>query len=581
MSGKYSDLMREEDVKRKRILLSAACIVVILTFCIGIGLSRLAVGNVDVTEGVEKIEEQSGEDVEAVEKRLLDAFAGEEPDLSGWKPSDEKKSNPAAEAASWKRWAGTEGMGAASFFLLFLLPVLALYYIVPKGGRNAMFAVLSAWIFAWGRPVPACIFALWAVLHYFGGFYIHVRRQRKRSAGWLPAVMAGVDLCVLTLLRVFAKEFLPVGTTWFLLGQLSYVIDVYKGRAEVQTSGGAYAAYSFFFPVMTAGPVLQYARMEKQLSGREETLGNFARGIQNMLTGLAKVLWIGDSMARIFVETGMAELAASGMGEQTAGRGAGAAAGLAVQASGTAAEAWIGTLALGAALYFTMSGLSDIARGLGRLFGFELPENFTYPYLAESMREFWRRCNRTLCGWFGTYIYAPLKAGLGTLPGRLAALFLTWILLGCCHGIALRFLLWGVFMGLLLVLETAFTGKLKAKLPKAVRILWQYLLVTAGWVILFAGTPDAMVQWFGRLAGIGTKGIVDTKALYLLKENWLVWLSACVGCTPFVKRIYMALVQRERQAHPWINALVFSILFLLCVTWILGGGGQYLPALAL
>lgn len=560
MSGKYTDPIQEEDLKRKKILLSVACMVVILTFCIGIALSRLAVGNVDVTEGVEKIQEQDGEDVAKVEELFEKKFKLKWPDLSGWE-QDQKETVSRHEKKDLMEMAASSGeMGMASFFFLFLLPVLALYYIVPKNGRNAMFAVLSAWIFAWGRPLHAFVLAAWSIVHYYGGFYLYIAKKRGKHPGRILTGLLVADVGILTLLRIYAKAFLPVCATWFVLGQMSYIIDVYTGRTKAQQSAGTYGAYSFFFPVMTAGPALQYAQMEPQLAGREETLGNFARGIQGMLIGLAKILFLGDSMARIFIETGVAETAT---------------------VSVTAVDAWLGTLALAFSLYFTLSGLSDIACGLGRMFGFELSDQFAYPYLAGSMREFWQKWNRGLGSWFGTYLYAPLKARLRTMPGRLFALLLTWVLLGCWHGTQLRFLLWGAYMGALLFLESAGTGRLKAKLPKVVQILWQLLLVLAGWVILFAGTPDQILLWFERLVGIGGSGIADMHALYLLKENAVIWLAALIGCTPAVRHIYMAMIQNEEKPHPWINALVFAELFFLCVTWILCGAGQYLQALSL
>ena len=378
-------------------------------------------------------------------------------------------------------------------FLFFFLPCTALLYFIGRGRRfrNGVLLCASLLFYAWGEPryVPVLLAA--AAVAWLGGLCMARGGRWRKPAFLLTVILLLGNLFFYKYLgfaaenlgRLLGRELsppavaLPLGISFYTFQILSYVIDLYRGQVGLQRSYFSLLLYVSFFPQLIAGPIVRYRSIEQALAERRESLEQIVRGLERFALGLGKKVLLANAAARI------AETIYAG---DPAVYGAGAL--------------WLAALAYTLQIYFDFSGYSDMAIGLGRIFGFDFPENFNYPYTALSITEFWRRWHISRSSWFRDYVYIPLGGNRVSRLRWLRNLLIVWALTGLWHGASWNFVLWGLYYGLLLAAEKLFLGRLLEKLPRLLRWALTFLVVMLGWVLFnltdFAQLADVLGRMF-------------------------------------------------------------------------------------
>ncbi|MDR1210042.1 MAG: MBOAT family protein [Clostridiales bacterium] len=447
-------------------------------------------------------------------------------------------------------------------FLYYFLPVaLILYYAAPapNGGtkwRNLALLAVSFVFYAWGEPVYSLLMAAEIAVLWALGLLI----ERFRGTPWSKAFLVlslAVGLGALMYFKyanffavnvsaLFGADFnlrklaLPIGISFYTFQTLSYSIDLYRGKARVQRNILIFAAYVTLFPQLIAGPIVRYTDVAESLGRRGHSAEQFASGAARFSVGLAKKALLSNTLGQL-----------SSLTRAVSER--------------SALSAWVYAVAYGLHLYFDFSGYSDMAIGLGRMFGFEFLENFNYPYTARSVTDFWRRWHISLSSWFRDYVYFPL-GGNRVAPWRhVVNILVVWTLTGFWHGADWQFLFWGLYFGVLLVAEKYFLAKPLARAPAFVGYIYALLAVLVSWVIFDAPSgPEAFAQ-AGRMFGIGVRSAVDAESLYYLRSYAAPLIVGIIGATPLPKRVFARLSERFGALQPVLiaAALVVCTAFLV------------------
>ena len=441
-------------------------------------------------------------------------------------------------------------------FLFAFLPVTLLgYRLLPKKLRIGFLLLASLIFYAWGEPLYVFLMIGSILVNWLIGFKVAGDGPRRKP--WLVLAIA-LNLSLLLVFKytgliwdtvkgLFPSPLcdktvairLPIGISFFTFQIMSYVIDVYRGNAQAQRSPVVFGAYVSMFPQLIAGPIVRYVDIEAQLDRPDLSLESFSRGVELFAVGLGKKVLLANGVAVLWREL-------SQMPGQTGVLGA-----------------WVGLLAYTFQIYFDFSGYSDMACGLGRMLGFRFVENFHYPYVAESVTDFWRRWHISLSTWFREYVYIPLGGNRRGLQRQIVNLLIVWMLTGLWHGASWNFLLWGLYYGVLLILEKLFLGKLLHKLPKLLRQLITFLIAALGWGIFYFTDFGALGVFFASLAGVGNPRLV-TPAAWAWVLGYLPLLLVCaVASTPLGANVSKRL--ESRRAWPWVRLVLGAALFLLCL----------------
>ncbi|MDR1322403.1 MAG: MBOAT family protein [Gracilibacteraceae bacterium] len=422
-------------------------------------------------------------------------------------------------------------------FLYWFLPlVLALYFITPAPGgstrwRNAALLLASLVFYAWGEPVYVLLMAAESVVGWVCGLLIERWRGRLGARAALVVSLA-VGIGALMFFK-YANFFLgnintlfgatiamlrvtlPIGISFYTFQILSYTIDLYRGRANLQPSLPAFCMYVMLFPPLIAGPIIRYVDVERALSERRHTLSEFALGVRRFVIGLGK---------KVLIANVLGELAALAKASE----------------ENSLLFAWVYIIAYAFHIYFDFSGYSDMALGLGRIFGFRFLENFNYPYIARSITDFWRRWHISLSGWFRDYVYIPLGGNRVTPVRHIFNIFVVWFLTGFWHGAGWNFIIWGMYFALLLLLEKYVLRDLLTRLPRPAAHAWVALCVLVSWAFFDAPTLTAATQTIGHMFGAGVDAWAGPDSLYYLRSYAVPLLIAAVGCTPLPSRLWAA-----------------------------------------
>ena len=377
------------------------------------------------------------------------------------------------------------------FLFAFLPSILLIYFICPRRLRNTVLLLWSLVFYGWGEPVYLFLMIFTILLNYVFGAWIHGRITAGKPAKAILAVGVAANLSLLGFFKyagffvtqlkailpfmanVQAPEIsLPIGISFYIFQSMSYVIDVYRKDAPVQKNPLTFGTYVTLFPQLIAGPIVRYADVALQMNERKESISQFSSGVQRFVLGMAKKVLLANTMGQLW------EL-------------------LQVQ-QGTLA-AWVGIIAYALQIYFDFSGYSDMAIGLGRMFGFAFLENFNYPYISKTITEFWRRWHISLSTWFKEYVYIPLGGNRKGLPRQILNLLVVWGLTGFWHGASWNFLLWGLYYAVLLIIEKLFLLKVLKKLPGFICHIYSMVLVLFGWVLFFFEDTTALIGFFRRL----------------------------------------------------------------------------------
>jgi len=457
---------------------------------------------------------------------------------------------------------------SSSVFLFSFLPaVLILYYGFFRGNRPAQnFCLLLASLFfyAWDEPWFVLVMMGSIAVNYVLGRWAHRRRLRDRPAAPVVWAAAACNLGLLFLFKYLAfavntlnalgarlpapELALPIGISFFTFQALSYVLDVAWGKAEVQRSLAGVGLYISLFPQLIAGPIVKYATVARDLTGRRETWQDFSEGVCRFIAGLGKKVLLANQLALV------ADAAFDGGG-----------AGL------TAPMAWLGAVCYTLQIYYDFSGYSDMAIGLGRMFGFHFLENFNYPYMARSVTEFWHRWHISLSTWFRDYVYIPL--GGSRVPSRLLEvrnLFVVWLLTGIWHGANWTFICWGLYYFLLLAAEK-FAG-LGQGWPVWARRVFTLVMVNFGWVIFRAPSLTAAAEYLSAMFRFAGNAAQTAQTMSVFRENWSVLAISILFSAP-VATIFGRRPERACAArfHGAAYVLLLTGVFLASISFLVKG----------
>ena len=460
-----------------------------------------------------------------------------------------------------------------SFLYYFFAAVLLLYFIVPfkfkvfkkKNGvwvyfeaKNFILFIASFFFYFYGEPIYTLLMIATTVSSYIHGLLIDKFRGKTLSKVFLwTSVISSLgalgffkysDFFISNINELFSSDIallklaLPIGISFYTFQTLSYTIDVYRGNAKVQKSFIRLATYVALFPQLIAGPIVRYTTVEEDLTERKHTFEGFASGATRFVIGLSKKVLIADTLG-------------------------GLANSLRASDEQSIAMYWILAIALSLQLYFDFSGYSDMAIGLGRIFGFRFLENFNYPFISKSIAEFWRRWHMSLGTWFRDYLYIPLGGNRVPVGRWIFNTLVVWFATGFWHGADWTFILWGLYFALFLVLEKFFLNKFFAKLPKIFSHIYVVVLILISFVLFSGNGVSGSISDIGSMFGAGGLPFWSTETGYYLGGYAVVLIAALVGATPVVKNSVLKI--KENKTGRFIINIIepfFVVAMLLIVT---------------
>ncbi len=446
------------------------------------------------------------------------------------------------------------------FVFLFLPLALLAHKLCPAIAKNAILVLLSLLFFAWGSAEFVVLMLALLVFNYFSGLTIVTKQEEQDPRGAKIALISAVAVNLLLLgffkywgflldnvNGVFGTHLssgvtsVPMGVSFFTFSILSYLFDVYRQKAPMDRNFINYCLYVTFFPKLVSGPIVSYAQMEKQICNRKQNAVRFGHGCRLFLMGLAKKVLLSNTLGNTFYA--LSALESSQL---------------------SVVSAWFGALSYALMLYFDFSGYSDMAIGLGELFGFDFQKNFDYPYMSASVTEFWRRWHISLGAWFRDYVYIPLGGSRVSKGKHIRNLLVVWLLTGVWHGASWNFIVWGLYYGGLLLLEKFVLEKLLGKVPKVIRIVFTLILVLIGWVFFFSPSLGSAIRWLGAMVGIGGNGLIDATAKFYLRSGAVIHVIGAFAAYPLGARLgNMAL--RKRRWPVYASIVWFAALLILCI----------------
>lgn len=446
-------------------------------------------------------------------------------------------------------------------FLFYFLPcVLLIYFIVPQKGRNAVLLAASLFFYGWGEP-KFLLFMVFSIVQGYVFARLIGRGRRKKLFLTLSLVLSFALLGYCKYADFFIENFnavtglslpllkiaLPIGISFYTFQIASYEIDVYRGDVAAQHNFIDFAAYVAMFPQLIAGPIVRYRDIAPQLKERTHSLEAAASGASRFAVGLGKKVLVANVLAQLVS-------AYKASAEQTA------------------LYAWLYAIAFTLQIYFDFSGYSDMAIGLGRIFGFSFPENFRYPYIAKSITEFWRRWHMSLGTWFRDYLYIPLGGSRCSRIRHIFNILVVWMATGFWHGAAWNFVFWGLFYAVLLMAEKFFLLPALKK-GRVLPHVYVLLAVTLGFVLFDAASLKDALHQLGTLFGAGRASGLGTEALYMLRSYGVVLALAVLGATPFPAMLWKK-AQETKSLAPVLTVaepLCTLALLVLCTAFLVDG----------
>ena len=448
-------------------------------------------------------------------------------------------------------------------FLYFFLPcVLVLYFAVPRRLKNAVLLVVSLFFYAWGEPKYVLLMAATIGIGYVTGLFIEKFRGKALSKAFLGLSVA-VDLGFLAYFKYadfFIENFnavtglsqpllriaLPIGISFYTFQIMSYSVDVYRGDVPAQKNPIDLAAYVTMFPQLIAGPIVRYADIARQLKDRTHSFEMAAAGIRRFVLGLAKKILLANTLGElcdIFRES-----------EEKA-----------------VLYYWLYAVAFALHIYFDFSGYSDMAIGLGKIFGFDFLENFNYPFVSSTVTEFWRRWHMSLGSWFRDYVYIPLGGNRVSKGRWFFNILVVWLLTGFWHGAAWNFIVWGLFFAVLLVLEKLFLKDFLEK-TRVIKRVYIALAVLISFVIFNATDMEEAFRYIGGMFGAGGIPLVSAEMLYYLKSYAIVLVLGIIGSTPLVRTTALRLCEgRAKKVFAVLEPVVIAVLLIVMTAYLVDG----------
>ena len=451
-----------------------------------------------------------------------------------------------------------------TFLFLFLPIMLAVYYIAPYQWKNLLLLAGSLIFYAWGEPVYIILMILSILLNYFCGMDIENKSENETKAKRSLVFAITVNIVLLVFFKYFGflvestntlfgisipyRELaLPIGISFYTFQEISYIVDVYRGKVKAQQSLVKYALYVSMFPQLVAGPIVCYGDIEKQLTARKISGRKLGQGAMLFIIGLSKKAVLANTLGKIFEE--ISSTSASNL---------------------TVLMAWLGCITYAFQIYFDFSGYSDMAIGLGRMFGFEFKKNFDVPYISKSITEFWRRWHISLSSWFREYVYIPLGGNHVTISRNIVNLLIVWMLTGMWHGAAWNFIVWGIYYGVVLVLEKYVWGAIVDRWPSVLQHIYALVLVLVGWVFFFSPSLGAAFRYLFAMVG-GGAGFASKEVFFVILTHWLFYLLAVIGSTTIGSRLLRAIlnVSENHTVRTVIMLIVFFGMLAISVAYLI------------
>ena len=448
------------------------------------------------------------------------------------------------------------------FLCIFLPLVIVIYMVCPAKFRNFFLLLASLLFYAWGEPCYILIMLFSTVFDYINGRLMEYfeNKNQKRKRKWILLLSIVGNLGILFFFKYSnlliqswnqltesswksLEIALPIGISFYTFQTMSYTIDVYRGDAKVQKNLITFGAYVSLFPQLIAGPIIRFKDVAEQLDSRKENDSLFCQGMIRFMAGLGKKVLIANQVGVLWKE-----ISAMGINNLTT------------------ATAWLGILAFTLQIYFDFSGYSDMAIGLGAMFGFSFPENFNYPYESKSITEFWRRWHISLGTWFREYVYIPLGGNRKGRGRQIINLSIVWLLTGLWHGAYMNFVLWGIYYGVLLIIEKMLWEPVLKKIPSALQHAYTMLFVMFGWALFSWQDMADSAGYFKTMFFCGGAGVVDQQTMYLLSSNVLLLLAAIIGSLSVLKRIAEKHFFPEETVRRDVAGIFFIVvMFIACV----------------
>lgn len=459
---------------------------------------------------------------------------------------------------------------SSTIFLCVYLPLVLLgYYICPKKGRNLFLLIVSLVFYAWGEPKYVFLMIFSILVNYIFGRLMDKHRENKKRLKLMLVLSVVIDLGLLSVFKytdfvitninaIFGSSFdllniaLPIGISFYTFQAMSYTIDVYRDDVRVQKNLIDFGMYITMFPQLIAGPIVRYADVQDQLAERSVTTADFSEGVMRFVVGLGKKVLLANQMGAVWSDI------------------------YALGGDVSALMAWTGAIAYTFQIYFDFSGYSDMAIGLGRMFGFKFPENFRYPYQSVSITDFWRRWHITLSTWFKEYLYIPLGGNRRGLARQALNLLIVWSLTGFWHGAGWNFVMWGLYYFVILFIEKLFLLKALDKLPKFFRHVYALLLIIIGWVIFASDDVSVLLPYLGSM--FGANGAIGGMDVYTLLTKAVLLIICCVASTELPKKLFLSAAgaMNEKAAFTLKSVLMIALLALSMILLI---GDSYNPFL--
>lgn len=441
-------------------------------------------------------------------------------------------------------------------FLFAYLPITLLgYYLVPRQGRNIFLFIINLIFYGWGEPMLVFLMVFNIFFNYLGGWLVDKYRSDAKKKKLFLILTCVLDIGILAVFKYTGMITgtlnmlpfldipqltisLPIGISFYTFQTMSYVIDVYRDDAPVSKNFIDFGTYVALFPQLIAGPIVRYRDVAYQLKHRRETFEQFTKGVKLFMVGLGKKVLIANQMGTL----------TTAMFSTTEENGV--------------IGSWVGIIAYTFQIYFDFSGYSDMACGLGNMLGFEFLKNFNYPYIAKSITDFWRRWHISLSTWFKEYVYIPLGGNRKGVKRQIFNLLVVWGLTGLWHGAAYNFLLWGLYYGILLILEKFVLKRFLDKLPSALQHIYTLFVVCIGWALFYFTDMTQLGSFLADLFNFAN-GLCGAQAFNLIMSYLPILIVAAVASTPLAAKVYDRF---SMSSHIWIFETAFCAVVLLIST---------------
>ncbi len=451
------------------------------------------------------------------------------------------------------------------FFTFAFLPVtVIIYYLSGQHFRNAVLLAASLLFYAWGEPVYVLLMCCSIIINYGIGVLLGKEDITGRKKKLFLIISLVQNLCCLAYFKYYgmiintmasisswnlnaAVPALPLGISFYTFQTLSYVIDVYRGKVKPQENLLLFALYIIMFPQLVAGPIVNYADIESQLADRNITFKKFCSGMRRFLCGMAKKVLLANNVGFLWSEVKAMPAAEISV-----------------------LMAWGGIIAFALQIYFDFSGYSDMAIGLGKMFGFCFKENFSYPYISQSVSEFWRRWHISLGSWFKEYVYIPLGGNHVGKWKRIFNLLIVWFLTGLWHGASWNFVLWGLYFGNLILIEKLFLQKSMTRWPKTVRHMYLLMSVIIGWVFFEFTNLTEIMSFLRIMFGAGGNALIDNQAIIKLRTHAFLYIVCIIAASPCPKKLALLLKRTHNNIYRVAVNVYYCVLMFLGTAYMVG-----------